>query len=362
VIGGGVLGLSAAWALARRGREVAVLDQAPIGHSGGGSHGTCRIFRLGYNDPAYVTLAGRARALWGELEGACGEQLLFPTPQLTFGPQMPQVRAALRAAGADCDVLTAAEAAGRFPHVRVAGEVLLEPASAVIAADRTLASLTSLARLAGEIRTGVRVTALSDDGRRVRVSTSAGDIEASRVIVCAGPWTSGLLATAGITVPGSATLEQVAYLTPAEGAPSAMPIFVCFGEEIPYGLPVPGTQRYKIGIHHGGPPVEPDHQDHAADPRLVGRIERIARELLPGFDPNPVGTERCVYDNAPDADFIVDRSGNVVVGAGTSGHGFKFGPLLGEWLASLADNTAGRSRSSCGALPALANRFTLTRF
>jgi sarcosine oxidase len=49
-----------------------------------------------------------------------------------------------------------------------------------------------------------------------------------------------------------------------------------------------------------------------------------------------VRTERCVYDNSPDEDFIVDRVGRVVIGSGTSGHGFKFGPLLGEWLADLA--------------------------
>ena len=140
VIGGGVTGLAAAWALTRRGRKVVVLDRAPIGHSHGGSHGTCRIFRLGYDDPGYVTLAGLAHGLWNELEDACGERLLLPTPQLTFGPQMPQVRAAMRAAGAACEVLTAGEAAARFPGVRIPDEVLLEPESAVIAADRTLAS------------------------------------------------------------------------------------------------------------------------------------------------------------------------------------------------------------------------------
>jgi glycine/D-amino acid oxidase-like deaminating enzyme len=54
-----------------------------------------------------------------------------------------------------------------------------------------------------------------------------------------------------------------------------------------------------------------------------------------------VQVERCVYDNTPDEDFILDRIGNVVVGCGTSGHGFKFGPLLGEWLAALAAGEKG---------------------
>jgi sarcosine oxidase len=364
VVGGGITGLSAAWGLARRGREVVLLDQAEIGHRGGGSHGACRIFRLGYDDPAYVALASRAREQWAELEQDCGEQLLHPTPQLTFGPQMRQVQAAMRQAGAPCELIPVREACARFPGVTVTGDVLVEPDSAVIAADRALTALTSLVErdaLAGEVRPGVRVTALADDGRRVRVSTTDGDIEAAAAIVCAGPWTAGLLATAGITVPASATLEQVGYFAPAVGAAPGMPIFVHYGGEFAYGLPVPGSERYKVGIHHGGPVVDPDHQHHADDSRMSQQITSAARAFLPGLDPRPIAVERCVYDNTPDADFIVDRIGNVVVGSGTSGHGFKFGPLLGDWLAMLA--TSGSADVGPGGQDSgWAARFAVSRF
>lgn len=340
IVGAGVTGLAAAWALNRRGREVVVLDQATVGHSGGGSHGSCRIFRRGYDDASYVTLAGQARAPWTELEEASGERLLHPAPQLTFGPQMPLVFAAMTAAGAACELIAPAEAAARYPGVAVAGETLVELESAVIAADKALACLADLAGAPGTVRTGVRVSALADDGRLVRVTTSAGDIDTTAVIVCAGPWTSGLLATAGIRMPGSATLEQVAYLEPADGSVAReMPIFVHYSPEFAYGLPVPGSPRYKVGVHHSGPPVDPDHQHQAADQGLSERIQEAARTFLPGFTPQAVMQERCIYDNSPDTDFVIDRSGNVVVGSGTSGHGFKFGPLLGEWLADLALGT-----------------------
>ena len=357
VVGAGITGLAAAWALTRAGREVLVLDQAPVGHASGGSHGACRIFRLGYDDPAYVALAVRARQPWAELESACGERLLYPTPHLTFGPWLPQVLAAMTAAGGACELMTAAQATERHPGVTATGDVLVELDSAVIAADRALACLASLAGPAGTVRTGVLVRALADDGRAVLVRTSDGDIAAGLAVVCAGPWTSRLLATAGITVPGSATLEQVAYLEPAEGPASAaaaqMPIFVHYAAEFPYGLPVPGSRLYKIGIHHSGPLIDPDGQDQSADPGLTRRIEQAARRFLPGFDPLPVAQERCVYDNTPDTDFIVDRIGNIVIGGGTSGHGFKFGPLLGEWLADLV--VKGRSAG-------LPERFATARF
>jgi sarcosine oxidase len=357
VIGGGLTGLATAWALARRRREVTVLEQAVTGHQAGGSHGSCRIFRFGYEDPMYVSLARQARELWTELEQSCGERLLHPVPQLTFGPQMPQVRDAMAYAGESCRLLSAGEAAERFPDVAVPGDVLLEPDSAVIAAERALAALAGCADPGGRAHAlpGTRVTSLADDGRRVRVSTSAGDVEARRAVVCAGPWTSGLLATAGITIPGHPTLEQVAYLAPARTAPDlpaglarTTPIFVHYGGDFPYGLPVPDTGRYKIGLHHGGPPVHPDSQHQQADPALNEGIERAARRFLPGFDPRPQAIERCVYDNSPDEDFIIGRIGNIVIGSGTSGHGFKFGPLLGEWLATLATDSPAASAGPPG--------------
>jgi sarcosine oxidase len=356
VVGGGLLGLAAASALSRRGRRVTVLEQAVPGHPGSGSMGSCRIFRLGYTDPRYVTAARRARELWHQLERGASQQILFPTPQLTFGARLPAVRDAMLAAGAPCELLPAAEATARFPGIDAGGPALLEPESCVTAADTALAAL---AATVPEIRSGVRVSGLADDGRRVTLFTDHGQLSAGVAVICAGPWTSGLLGAgaraggaeaggargegagtegngAGLRVPSVPTLEQVAYLAPASLPPAAMPIFICHDDQSPYGLPVPGTGLYKTGIHQGGPAVNPDAQSRDDDPVLADRIDRAVRRYLPGLDPQPVRVERCIYDNTPDEDFILDRVGNVVIGCGTSGHGFKFGPLLGEWLAGLA--------------------------
>jgi sarcosine oxidase len=337
IVGAGLLGLAAGRVLFGRGRDVVVLEQAHIGHAGAGSKGSCRIFRLGYPDPSYVAAARRAGELWRELEAESGRQLRWPAPQLSFGPGLPDVQRALQAAGAPGEVLAAAEVAARFPEVRVGGPALLEPESAAIAADH---ALEVLAARAGEIRTGVRVVRLADDGRQVTLHTSAGPVTARTAIVTAGPWSRGLLAPLGVAVPTTPTLEQVGYLRPAAtpSGPGAAdtPIFICHDDQTPYGLPVPGSPLYKIGMHTSGRRTDPDAQDQSPDPELISRLSRIAARLLPGYDPAPAATERCVYDNTPDEDFVVDRIGNVVVGCGTSGHGFKFGPLFGEWLADLA--------------------------
>ena len=79
VVGAGLLGLSTARALTRRGRSVAVLERAAVGHAGSGSKGTARIFRLGYPDPFYVRLAQASLPRWRALEDESGRTLLRTT-------------------------------------------------------------------------------------------------------------------------------------------------------------------------------------------------------------------------------------------------------------------------------------------
>jgi sarcosine oxidase len=368
IVGAGLLGLAAARSLAARGRDFVVLEQAAVGHEGAGSKGSCRIFRLGYADPGYVTAARRALERWRELEAQAGRPILVPAPHITFGPDLAAVQAAMTAAGAPCELLSADAVADQFPAVTVGGPALLETQSAVIAAAEALTALAELAGLSPQagpdsagtrLRTGVRVTGVADDGSQVRLQTSDGVVTARVAIIAAGPWTAGLLA-GQLALPTTPTLEQVAYLEP-RGPADPAPIFICHGGEAPYGLPVPGSGRYKIGIHPSGGPVSPDSQDQSPDLALVARLTAVAERYLPGYRPEPAATERCVYDNTADEDFILDRVGNVVVGCGTSGHGFKFGPLLGEWLAELA--TGGPSALAEDGSAAWARaRFSAARF
>jgi sarcosine oxidase len=352
IVGAGLLGLAAGHALAARGRDVVILEQAEVGHPGSGSKGSARIFRLGYPDPYYVAAARQARDRWHELETKSGRRMLHPAPHLTFGTGLRDVHDAMTEVGARSQLLQKADVAERFPALRIDGPALLEPDSAVIAADE---ALMVLAAGVPEIKPGIRVIRLADDGRQVTLHTTAGAVTARTAIITAGPWSTGLLASVSVAVPGRPTLEQVAYLRPA--GQDDGPIFICHGEQAPYGLPVPGSRLYKIGIHHSGPATDPDAQNQGMDQRLMGQLAEVARRYLPGYHPEPVTAERCVYDNSPDEDFIIDRIGNIVVGSGTSGHGFKFGPLLGEWLADLAT-----SPDSVLAEDVLRQRFTIRRF
>jgi sarcosine oxidase len=329
VVGAGLLGLAAARALRRRGREVLVLERETVGHERSGSKGASRIFRLGYVDPRYVRMAMGARPLWTELEAEAGCRLLTPTGQLTFGAGMNALMRAMTEAGAPVRAMTATEVRAQFPDLAVPGDALFEPESAVIDAPATLAALRRTVDDA--IREHCPVTDINDDGRRVRVQTHGGDLEADVVIVCPGPWSASVLGTETF-----ATLEHVAYFRPRAGTMPPMPIFIEFSEPAAYGLPTVAMHAYKLALHHAGPPVDPDQPGLDPRPEQIEAIIRVAERLLPAFDPTPVHVETCMYDNTASEDFVLERRGNIVIGAGTSGHGFKFGPLLGERLADLA--------------------------
>src|ERR1700746_1347408 len=124
IVGAGLLGLSTAWQLIRRGRDVLILERNRVGHAGCGSRGLCRIFRLGYDDPRYVQMAKQALPLWRELEADTGTGLFTNTGQLTFGPDLDGLRDGLAAAGADFDFWSRTEVSRHFPEVAPPGRAV----------------------------------------------------------------------------------------------------------------------------------------------------------------------------------------------------------------------------------------------
>jgi sarcosine oxidase len=343
--------------MSQRGWAVDVLEAAGgSGHPLAGSKGAARIFRLGYPQPHYVAMAKAAGTLWRELERQSGHRLLHVTGQLSFGDaEMMATLADSLAAHEDAgEPMTREEARARFPGVAVPGPAVFEPKSGVLAADECLRALRETGRFAVQAR--AHATRLEDDDDGVTVHCADGHaIRTDVVIDCAGPGSLALLGGRALRVGAPPSLPQVAYFKASSGDadPAALPVFIEWGARMVYGLPVAGSGQhggtFKVSHHTPGPPLRgyapaatPPPDLDADDGTHLRALTDAVRRLLPGLDPTPVATERCVYDNSADTDFVLDRLGNVVVGCGTSGHGFKFGPLLGELLADLADGTTPR--------------------
>lgn len=349
VIGGGAMGSAAAWALARRGRPVTLLEQFGPGHLIGASHGATRNLSLAYSEPDYVAMLAETLRLWRELEDESGEQLLARTGVVNHGPdpQLGTMHAALNRAGLRAEFLPTAEAGERWRGIRFDQQVLYMPDGGQLNPELALPALQRLAvRHGAEVRHHVKVVDLQvlDDGVRVTVDGGATEVLTARqAVVTAGGWTSKLLGDMAGTPRLTVTQEQPAHFGIAD--PGAdWPGFNHFpgtGDDYAgwyspvYGMHTPG-EGIKAGWHGVGPVVDPDHRSFQPEPVQRAALQRYARHWLPGVDADSMTDISCTYTTAPDHNFVMDRLGPVVLGAGFAGHGFKFTPVVGRMLADLA--------------------------
>eukprot|EP00004_Rigifila_ramosa_P000284 TRINITY_DN10346_c0_g1_i1.p2 TRINITY_DN10346_c0_g1~~TRINITY_DN10346_c0_g1_i1.p2 ORF type:complete len:141 (+),score=22.95 TRINITY_DN10346_c0_g1_i1:928-1350(+) len=115
-----------------------------------------------------------------------------------------------------------------------------------------------------------------------------------------------------------------------------------------YGFPaLEGSEkRFKIGkFLHLGEKIDPDDIRKAPDSTDAATIHAASKYFPEGMSSAPVKLQTCMWTNTPDEHFVVGfhphTEGRVVVGAGFSGHGFKFASVIGEILSELA--TTGRT-------------------
>ena len=316
--------------------------------------------------------------LWDELEQDSGERLLTRTGIVNHGPdpRLPLVKAALTEAGIRAESLRPDEAAGRWPGIRFDQQVLYMPDGGQLNPEAALPAFQRLAAARGaEIRHHTKVVDLDimDDG--VRLTLEVGGVEnaaggtgsgadgdpratgttevvtAGQAVVTAGAWTAKLLAGAAgsgkLRIPRlTVTQEQPAHFRVADEravwpgfnhTPGPGPDYKDWYSPV-YGMQTPG-EGIKAGWHGVGPVVDPDRRSFLPEPVQLAALRDYARTWLPGVDADSFEAISCTYTTTPDEYFILDRIGPIVIGAGFSGHGFKFTPVVGRILADLATGT-----------------------
>ncbi|MGH9214424.1 MAG: FAD-dependent oxidoreductase [Acidimicrobiales bacterium] len=358
VIGGGAVGLSTAWWLAPS-RPVVLLERFEPAHHRGASHGEERIFRYLYSDLAYVEMARAADDGWQRLERDAGRRLLHRVGSVEHGDdtELGAMAAAADASGVPYERLAAGDANRRWPAMHFASDVLLQPTAGWVRAAEALQSLAGQAAAAGvELRFDAPVSAVEalDGGDGVRVEVGDETYHADVVVVTAGAWATSLLPRVPLP-PLLTTEEHVFFFRFAPDGPGATGRYRLSGagqaesasilsflhvhDCVRYGLEGP-SGLVKIGEHHTGTVTTGDERTDAFDPERAARMERYVAEWLPGLAPEAVSSATCLYTSTPTHDFVLDRVGPVVVGAGFSGHGFKFVPEIGRRLAMLATGAA----------------------
>ena len=352
VIGGGAMGSAAAWSLANGGHEVLLIERFAPGHREGASHGATRNFNPAYAEPEYLRLLQRSNTLWDEISQRSGKPILTRTGLVNHGIVEAQraMHEVLGQAGFGSELLSLEAAEERFAGMKFETEVLHIPSGGQINADLAVSSLQQLAVAEGaSVEHGHQVASvqvLADDCVEVHAQHrgTSSRIRARHAIVTAGAWTRSLLGDA-LRLPAIHVTEEHPVHFAQKDLPAHWPGFNhildpnreigsrIFGPV--YGMRTPG-EGIKVGWHGSGQIIDPEHRPHQASGEQLRGLQDYAERWLPGVDPSRYETVSCTYANTEDEHFILDSLGPITVGAGFSGHGFKFVPAIGEHLAELA--------------------------
>jgi glycine/D-amino acid oxidase-like deaminating enzyme len=350
IVGGGIEGAAAAWALAERGvTDVLVVERSTVGSGMTGK--SSGIVRCHYGVSSLAAMATVGLEVFEKPEQFFGEGITdigFRQTGYVVGVGEPNVEslrsslAAQRAVGVQTEEIDRTEVAKLWPYADLEpfGAFAFEARGGFGDAYQTAQAFAISARSAGvRIRQGTAMTDLLVDGDRVTgVRLADGtDVAAGTVVVATGVWTRKLLSRYAIDVPIRVIREQLVMIAPGIDV-GPVPVFSDL-VSLQYIRPEPGGELLfgNSDLSHGEE-VNPDfYSNRATDAFVESTVERVGTRF-PGLpDAAVTGSYAGCYDVTPDWNPVISRTSvdGLVVAAGFSGHGFKIAPAVGRLIADL---------------------------
>lgn len=350
VVGGGVFGLSTALEAGRRRRKTLVVDRCQVPNPIAASFGPSRKIRSTYLDAHYTRLALEAMAGWRQIEAETGAELYVADGNLSVSDDatdahLEELAANARRGGAKVRWLDTHDLRREFPQFRPGRRALLEEEAGFLRATDCVATLRGLAETHGvRFATGQDAT-LEPGGNNVDVRAGASTFHAPQVVVAAGGWSKRLFPELGGAL--WQCQQGIMYL---DGVPSEF----CRPALVPYSAPntgfygfpaEPGRVGLKVARHLVTDPIlDPDFDRHTTPPGFVEEAAAFVRTWF-GLEPSDyrVTYDSCMYNLSTSTDFLLDFHPDmprVFLTTAGSGHGFKFGSILGKIVLDRLDGIA----------------------
>jgi monomeric sarcosine oxidase len=353
VIGAGVFGAWTACRIQRDGRQVILIDSYGAANSRASSGDESRIIRMGYGpDEIYTRSALRALQLWKAFSAENKTRIFHETGVLWLAhendPYPVKTRETLARFGVPFETLTSDETARRYPQLGLENIswAMLEPESGVLSARRAVQAVVHAAIQAGAEFLQAAVTTPASQKQFNYIVTETGErISAAAYVFACGPWLPKLFPEllGDRIVP---TRQEVFYFGAPPGGSQftsrVLPAWIDFKDEV-YGLPDIDGRGVKVAIDRHGPTFDPDSGDRVVTREGLAEARSCLKRRLPALADAPVIESRvCQYENTSNGDFLIDRHPdfeNVWLVGGGSGHGFKHGPVVGEYVVARIDGS-----------------------
>ncbi|MDX1407774.1 MAG: FAD-dependent oxidoreductase [Saprospiraceae bacterium] len=358
IVGAGVFGVSTALALRERGYAVGIVNPGKIPHPLAASTDISKVVRMEYgSDTEYLCMAAESIRRWREWNLDLGETLYHEVGYLLLSgalitPESSSYEATsyfrVLEAGFTPERLTVEQRRARFPAIRHERypDAVYHAVGGFAESGRAVEAMTARARQMGvQVYEGHAVREIRiEKGLACGVQTSAGKtFSAGHVIVCAGNSTPYLVP--GLTPFMHVTGHPVFHLKPSNPRMFEMGRFPVFAADIAnsgwYGFPLhPREKVVKIANHGDGVRLHPELDPREVYEEDVEALRGFLHHAIPDLADAPlVYTRRCCYTDTLDGHFWIDNHpeiGQLTVGSGGSGHGFKMAPVIGEMIADAA--------------------------
>lgn len=339
-----MFGAWTAYKLRQHGASVLLLDAYGPGNSRASSGGESRMIRMGYGpDEIYSRMAQHSLVLWRELLGE-RHNLFVKTGILWLArdrdPYCEATLANFQQLGINHERLDHDELARRFPQISPRGVAwgMLETDSGVLLARRAVQAVVAEARAIGVDYREEAIASPTDSSFR---TVSGEEIVAGRYVFACGPWLPKLFPELLGELIHVTRQEVIFFGVPAGDdrfSVGVMPCWIDFNDLV-YALPNIEGRGLKLAIDAHGPEFDPDTGQRVVTASGLDAAREYMAQRVPLLADAPVSETRvCQYENTSNGDFLIDRHPefeNVWLVGGGSGHGFKHGPAVGEYVAAM---------------------------